>query len=32
VLVDRRIRVDAFSVHGQPDSDHRAIVATVTLP
>ena len=32
VLVDERIRVDGLSVHDQSDSDHRAIVATVTLP
>ncbi len=32
VLVDRRMRVDALTVHDQPGSDHRAIVATVTLP
>ena len=32
VLVDERMRVDALSVHDQPGSDHRAIVATVTLP
>lgn len=32
VLVDERMRVDRLSVHDQPDSDHRAIVATVTLP
>jgi endonuclease/exonuclease/phosphatase family metal-dependent hydrolase len=32
VLVDERIRVDELSVHDQPASDHRAVVATVTLP
>lgn len=32
VLVDPRVRVDAFSVHLVPGSDHRAVVATVRLP
>jgi endonuclease/exonuclease/phosphatase family metal-dependent hydrolase len=32
VLVDRRIRVDAASVHDQPRSDHRAVLAVLTLP
>jgi endonuclease/exonuclease/phosphatase family metal-dependent hydrolase len=32
VLVDERIRVDAVSVHTQPKSDHRAVLATLTLP
>jgi endonuclease/exonuclease/phosphatase family metal-dependent hydrolase len=32
VLVDQRIKVDDLAVHDQRFSDHRAIVATVTLP
>ena len=32
VLVDERIRVDAASVHDQPGSDHRAVLAAITLP
>jgi endonuclease/exonuclease/phosphatase family metal-dependent hydrolase len=32
VLVDQRIRVDAVSVHDQPRSDHRAVLARITLP
>jgi endonuclease/exonuclease/phosphatase family metal-dependent hydrolase len=32
VLVDPRVRVDAFSVHTIPRSDHRAVIATLTVP
>ncbi|MEU8611000.1 endonuclease/exonuclease/phosphatase family protein [Actinoplanes sp. NPDC048791] len=32
VLADRRLGVGAVSVHGIPDSDHRAIIATLRLP
>jgi len=32
VLVDKRIGVRETQVHGVPGSDHRAVVATVTLP
>jgi endonuclease/exonuclease/phosphatase (EEP) superfamily protein YafD len=32
VLADRRLGVGAVSVHTIPDSDHRAIVATLRLP
>lgn len=32
VLVDRRIGVQAFSVHDIPGSDHRAVFAEVELP
>jgi endonuclease/exonuclease/phosphatase family metal-dependent hydrolase len=32
ILVDRRIGVRAVSVHGIPDSDHRAVFAELTLP
>ena len=32
VLVDPRVRVEAFGVHGVPGSDHRAVVATVRVP
>jgi len=32
VVVDRRVWIRAFSVHDLPDSDHRAVVATLVLP
>jgi len=32
VLVDRRIRVESTKVFGLPNSDHRALLAVVTLP
>ncbi|MEV0156451.1 endonuclease/exonuclease/phosphatase family protein [Micromonospora sp. NPDC050686] len=32
VLVDRRIAVQAVTVHALPDSDHRAVLATLRLP
>ena len=32
VLADRRLGVGAVSVHDIPDSDHRAIIATLRLP
>jgi endonuclease/exonuclease/phosphatase (EEP) superfamily protein YafD len=32
VLVDPRVRVDGFTVHTVPRSDHRAVVATLTVP
>jgi endonuclease/exonuclease/phosphatase (EEP) superfamily protein YafD len=32
VLADRRIGVGEVSVHHIPDSDHRAIIATLTVP
>lgn len=32
VLVDPRMRADAFSVHTIPRTDHRAVVATVVVP
>lgn len=32
VLVDSRAAVDGFSVHQVPGSDHRAVVARLTLP
>ena len=32
VLVDQRIGVRDTSVHGIPDSDHRSIIATLTVP
>jgi endonuclease/exonuclease/phosphatase family metal-dependent hydrolase len=32
ILVDRRIAVDAVSVHGIPQSDHRAVMATLRIP
>ncbi|HET6506635.1 MAG TPA: hypothetical protein VFG42_07590 [Baekduia sp.] len=32
VLVDPRMRADAVSVHTIPDTDHRAVVATLIVP
>lgn len=32
VLVDSRVAVDDFSVHPVPGSDHRAVIAQLTLP
>jgi endonuclease/exonuclease/phosphatase family metal-dependent hydrolase len=32
VLVDPRVRVEDFSVHTVPRSDHRAVIATLVLP
>jgi hypothetical protein len=32
ILVDKRIGVGAVSVHGQHDSDHRVLVATLRVP
>jgi hypothetical protein len=32
VLADRRLGVGAVGVHGIPDSDHRAVIATLHLP
>jgi endonuclease/exonuclease/phosphatase family metal-dependent hydrolase len=32
ILVDRRIAVGAVSVHGQQDSDHRVVIATLRVP
>jgi hypothetical protein len=32
ILVDRRIAVDAVSVHAQQQSDHRALVAVLRVP
>jgi endonuclease/exonuclease/phosphatase (EEP) superfamily protein YafD len=32
VLADRRLGVGAVSVHDIPDSDHRAIIATLRIP
>jgi endonuclease/exonuclease/phosphatase family metal-dependent hydrolase len=32
VLVDRRVGVRSVSVHGIPGSDHRAVLAELSLP
>ena len=32
VLADRRLGVGAVSVHGIPDSDHRAVIAELRIP
>jgi endonuclease/exonuclease/phosphatase (EEP) superfamily protein YafD len=32
VLADRRLGIGAVSVHGIPDSDHRAVIATLRIP
>jgi endonuclease/exonuclease/phosphatase family metal-dependent hydrolase len=32
VLVDRRIGVRDVQVHGLPRSDHRAVLASLTVP